>query len=165
VQWPLRGGDDTERPYFLSGDARRPVRLWRWTSAPDRLEVGTAKGVGTFTATSGDDSVSHAARYDAGQWRLQLVRALHPRDTTAGPVFAPGRAVPIVFFVADGSNGEDDVRGAVSTWYAVHLDVPTPPRVYAAPAITVLLTAGLGMLLVTRAQRRESEAGHSNREG
>jgi hypothetical protein len=96
------------------------------------------------------------ARFDAGQWRLQLVRALHPSDTTSGPVFAPGRAVPVAFFVADGSNGEDDVRSAVSTWYAIHLDVPTPARVYAAPAVTVLLTAGLGLLLITRAQRGEN---------
>jgi hypothetical protein len=153
-----------ERPYFLGGDARRPARLWRWTSAPDRVEVGTARGLGTFAATSGDDTVTHVAHYDAGQWRLQLVRALRPRDTTTGPVFVPGRAVPVALFVADGSNGEDAVRGAVSTWYAVHLDVPTPPRVYAAPAITVLLTAGLGMLLITRAQRRETEAVQPERE-
>jgi cbb3-type cytochrome c oxidase subunit III len=160
VQWPLgtSTADDTERPYFLGGSTRRPVQLWRWTSAPDRVEVGSAKGLGTFTpaAASGADSVSHVARFDAGQWRLQLVRALRTSDTTSGPVFAPGRAVPIAVFVADGSNGEDDVRSAVSTWYAIHLDVPTPARVYAAPAVTVLLTAGLGLLLITRAQRSEN---------
>jgi cbb3-type cytochrome c oxidase subunit III len=159
VQWPQgnTSADDTERPYFLGGSTRRPVQLWRWTSAPDRVEIGSAKGLGTFTAGAavGADSVSHVARFDAGQWRLQLVRSLHPSDTTSGPVFAPGRAVPVAFFVADGSNGEDDVRSAVSTWYAIHLDVPTPARVYAAPAVTVLLTAGLGLLLITRAQRGE----------
>jgi hypothetical protein len=64
--------------------------------------------------------------------------------------------------VADGSNGEDGVRGAVSTWYAVHLDEPTPARVYAAPAATALLTAGLGMLLVVRAQRREPRGGQDD---
>ena len=69
---------------------------------------------------------------------------------------SPGRAVPVALFVADGSNGEDDVRSAVSTWYAIHLDVPTPARVYAAPVVTVLLTAGLGLLLITRAQRSET---------
>jgi DMSO reductase family type II enzyme heme b subunit len=159
VQWPHgTAADDTERPYFLGGSTRRPVQLWRWTSAPDRVEVGSAKGLGTFTpaSTSGVDSVAHVARFDAGQWRLQLVRALRPSDTTSGPMFAPGREVPVALFVADGSNGEDDVRGAVSTWYAIHLDVPTPARVYAAPAVTVLLTAGLGLLLITRAQRGEN---------
>jgi DMSO reductase family type II enzyme heme b subunit len=171
VQWPLHPGDDTERPYFLGGSTRRPVQLWRWTSSPDQVQVGAATGLGTFTpsSTAGGDSVAHAARFDNGQWRLQLVRTLQPRDTSRGPVFHPGRAVPVALFVADGSNGEDDVRNAVSTWYAIHLDVPTPARVYAAPAITVLLTAGLGMLLVTRAQRRdhgeEQDSDHTQSEG
>ena len=167
VQWPQRSDDDTERPYFLGGSTRRPVQLWRWSSAPDQMEVGAAQGLGTFAPSSaaGPDSVRHVARYDAGQWRVQLVRALRTGDTLHAPVFMPGKAVPVVFFVADGSNGEDDARAAVSTWYAVYLDVPTPKRVYAAPAITVLLTAGLGLLLVTRAQRRDAEAGQPTREG
>jgi cytochrome c oxidase cbb3-type subunit 2 len=165
VQWPMQHGDDTERPYFLGGSTRRPVQLWRWTSAPDRVEVGSATGLGTFTPAGADgDSVSHAARYDAGQWRLQLVRSLRTRDTTRGPQLKAGAAVPLAIFVADGSNGEDDVRSAVSTWYAIHLDVPTPARVYAVPAITVLLTAGLGMLLITRAQRGDTRAGQPERE-
>jgi hypothetical protein len=46
----------------------------------------------------------------------------------------------------------------VSTWYAVYLDVPTPTRVFVAPLATIALSAGLGMLLVTRAQRRERGA-------
>jgi DMSO reductase family type II enzyme heme b subunit len=166
VQWPQRS-EESERPYFLGGSARRPVQLWRWTSVPDRVQTGSAQGLGTFTPASvtGADSVSHVARFDAGQWRLQLSRTLMTSDTTRGPVFAAGRAVPVAFFVADGSNGEDDVRSAVSTWYAIHLDVPTPARVYAAPAVTMLLTAGLGVLLVTRAQRREHETGRSERTG
>jgi DMSO reductase family type II enzyme heme b subunit len=165
VQWPMQHGDDTERPYFLGGSTRRPVQLWRWTSAPDRVEVGSATGLGTFAPVTDADSVSHVARYDAGQWRLQLVRSLRTRDTTRGPQLKAGEAAPLAIFVADGSNGEDDVRSAVSTWYAIHLDVPTPARVYAVPAVTVLLTAGLGLLLITRAQRSDSRAGQPEREG
>ena len=165
VQWAPGSADDAERPYFLGGSARRPVHVWRWSSAPDRVEVGGERGLGTFApdapAASGDAAaaVAHAARYDDGEWRLQLVRALRAGDTTRAPTFVPGRAVAIALRVADGSNGEDGVRGAVSTWYAIHLDVPTPPRVYVAPAATVILTAGLGLLLVGRAQRRERAAG------
>lgn len=167
LQFPASSGDGSELPYFLGGSTRRPVQLWRWTSAPDRVDVGTARGLGTFAA-AGADTIAHVARYDAGQWQLQLVVPLQAptgaADTTRSPRLVPGRAVPFALFVADGSNGEDDVRGAVSTWYAIHLDVPTPTRVYAAPAVTVLLTAGLGALLIARAQRRERETGPSGRE-
>jgi DMSO reductase family type II enzyme heme b subunit len=161
VQWAppsSKGPDDAERPYFLGGSTRRPVHEWRWSSAPDQLQVGAERGLGTFAAAAGADAagVTHASSYKNGEWRLQLVRPLRVAgaDTTRVPAFTPGHAVPVALRVADGSSGEDDVRGAVSTWYALHLDVPTPARVYAAPAVTVILTAGLGMLLVVRAQRR-----------
>jgi mono/diheme cytochrome c family protein len=165
VQFPPRLTDDAERPYFLGGSARRPVHVWRWSSTPDSLEVGAQTGLGRFAATPGAGDVAHAARFANGEWALQLTRALVPRDTASSPTFIVGRAIPVAFFVADGSNGEDDVRSAVSTWYAVYLDVPTPPRVYAAPIVTMLVTAGLGSLVVLRAQRRERGNGGSTLEG
>jgi DMSO reductase family type II enzyme heme b subunit len=160
VWFPPRLTDDAERPFFLAGSTRRPVAMWRWTSTPDRVEEGAATGLGKFTAqAAGAAGVTSAARYEAGQWQLQLTRALAPADTTRGPRFAPGRAVPVAFFAADGSSGEDEVRGAVSSWYAIHLDVPTPRRVFVAPIAAMLLTAGLGSVLVRQAQRREHRNG------
>src|SRR5205823_10879465 len=144
-----------ERPYFLGGSSRRPVYVWRWMSEPDSLVEGTETGLGHFAARAGTAQVSHAATFDNGEWRLQVARALVPADTAHTPVFTAGRAIPMGFFASDGSNGEGDVRGAVSAWYAIYLDVPTPTRVYVAPAATMLLTAGLGLLVVVQAQRRE----------
>jgi cytochrome c oxidase cbb3-type subunit 2 len=155
VQFPRTITDDAERPFFLGGDARRPAHLWRWSSDPDRLEEGSATGLGQMTPGAGPAEVNHVARHDQGEWQVQLVRALAPRDTAAAPTFTPGRTVPLAFYAADGSNGEDLVRGAVSAWYAVYLDVPTPSRVYVQPIVAVIATAGLGLLVVRRAQRRE----------
>jgi DMSO reductase family type II enzyme heme b subunit len=156
VQFPARWSDDVELPYFLGGSTRQPVMLWRWSSDGDKLEEGTATGLGRFTpAASGN--VAHSARYDRGEWTLQITRPLVPADSAAIP-FVPGRAMPIAFFAADGSSGEDDVRGAVSAWYAVYLDVPAPPRVYIAPVVAVLLTAGLGLAVVRRAQKAGQRA-------
>jgi hypothetical protein len=101
--------------------------------------------------------VAHVARYDSGEWQLQITRPLVPQDTTAATTFPVGEAIPMAFFAADGSNGETDMQGSVSAWYAIYLDVPTPPTVYVAPLIAVALTAGLGLVVVKRAQRR----GHS----
>jgi hypothetical protein len=86
-----------------------------------------------------------------------LTRALASSDPMRAPVFAAGYPIPIAFFAADGSNGEDASRGAVSTWYAIYLDVPTPARVFVAPLATIVLSAGLGTLLVVRAQRRKPD--------
>jgi DMSO reductase family type II enzyme heme b subunit len=167
VQWPQSAREDAERPYFLGGSTKRPVDVWRWSSDPasggSRVEEGAQTGLGHFTA-SASTQVTQASKYTDGQWELVLSRPLTPSDTTHAARLAPGRAIPIAFYAADGSNGEDEIRGAVSTWYAVYLDVPTPTRVFVAPLATILLSAGLGMLLVTRAQRRERESDPSHTE-
>jgi DMSO reductase family type II enzyme heme b subunit len=145
---------DGERPYFLGGSTRRPAHVWRWTSEPDGVDEGVTTGLGTFMPRSGTPQVTHGARFADGEWRLQLTRALVPADTTTAPTLPVGRAIPIAFFAGDGSNGEDEVRGAVSAWYALYLDVPRSSRVYVAPLSAMVLTAGLGILVVRNARRR-----------
>src|SRR2546425_9784349 len=54
---------------------------------------------------------------------------LFPYTTLFRSQFEAGRAIPVAFFVWDGSNGEHDTRMAVSAWYFLALDQPTPPRV------------------------------------
>jgi len=163
VQFPTTS-QAADPPYFLGGSTRRPAHMWRWSSTPDAVAQGTATGLGRFTADASASPLTHAARFTEGEWQLQMTRALVPADTARAPAFVAGRAIPIAFFAADGSNGEDAVRGAVSGWYAIYLDVPTPARVYVAPGLTMLLTAGLGFMLVRQAQRRERSAERSNPE-
>jgi cytochrome c oxidase cbb3-type subunit 2 len=154
IQFPARLADDLELPYFLGGSDRRPVYLWRWSSQGGSLEEGRGSGLGRFSSAPGEAVA--VARYDRGEWVLQVTRPLEPKDTAAAPAFPPGRTIPIAFYAADGSNGEDDVRGAVSAWYALYLDVPTPPRVYVAPVLAAVITAGLGLAAVRHAQRRNA---------
>src|SRR5262249_17399045 len=156
--WAKNPEDESERPYFLGGNTKKPAYTWRWVSEPAAIQEGTSTGLGHFSAFT-SAQVTQSARYADGQWQLVLTPALTPSDTTQAPRWGTGRAIPVAFFAADGSNGEDDIRGAVSTWYAVFLDVPTPSRVFVAPLATIVLSAGLGMLLVTRAQRRDRGGG------
>jgi DMSO reductase family type II enzyme heme b subunit len=142
-----------ERPYFLGGDARRPVYQWQWTSAPDAVAEGRATGLTAF-APAAAIPLTHAATLAVGEWRVHLTRSLIPADTGAAPSFPVGEAIPVAFLAADGSNGEDGVRAAVSAWYAIYLDVPTPAGVYVIPVVAAILTAGLGGLVVVQAQRR-----------
>ncbi|MFQ5703853.1 MAG: c-type cytochrome [Gemmatimonadales bacterium] len=157
VQFPLRSPEGTELPYFLGGDSRRPVYEWQWSSAPDQIAEGRATGLGTFTAYAASQ-VGHSASFEAGRWQLQITRSLVPEDSSVAPVLVPGEPIRIAFFVADGSNGEVGKRGSVSAWSSLYLDVPTPTRVYVAPVVAVLLTAGLGMVVVLRAQKHETGA-------
>lgn len=158
VQFPKRVSDEAEQPYFLGGSSRRPVHLVRWSSDSDRVDQGDGTGLGLFAGHDGSGEWSHTARFENGEWQLQLVRALESADTTASPTFVAGQAIPIAFFAADGSNGELDIRGSVSAWYNVLLAVPTPTKVYIQAVLAGLLTAGLGILMVLQAQRRAPRA-------
>ena len=65
--------------------------------------------------------------------------------------------VPVAFQVWDGDNGEAGNQAAVSTWYFLALEEAVPVSVFVAPIAAFLLTAGLGMVVVARAQKRERE--------
>src|SRR3989441_3828575 len=84
---------------------------------------------------------------------------LFPYTTLFRSQFEAGRAIPVAFFAWDGSNGEHDTRMAVSAWYFLALDQPTPPRVYLSPVVAMAVTLGLGMLVAVRAQRRAGAGG------
>jgi len=159
VQFPRRIPEGMERPYFLMGSAQDPAYQWRWTSArggPGRAVAGTARGIDRFDAMSG--GVTAQARFDQGEWSVVFTRALATADTTNELQFRTGRAIPVAFFAWDGSNGEHDGRMAVSAWYFLALDEPTPLRVYVSPVIAAALTLALGMLWIRRAQRTAGTA-------
>ena len=69
----------------------------------------------------------------------------------------PGVPVPVAFFAWDGDNGEDETRGAVSSWYFLILEQPAGSEIYVAPLVAVLLTGGLGFFFRARARRREDD--------
>jgi len=163
LQFPVSASPDAEPPFFLGGSSRRPVHVWRWESEPDRVQEGSGAGLGQFTPGPASQT-THASRFDNGEWQVQITRALTPVDTAAAPVFTPGGLVPLAFVAADGSSGENEVQGSVSAWYAVYLDIPTPGRVFVQPLVAAVFTAGLGLFVILRAQRRERGAPDSHAE-
>jgi DMSO reductase family type II enzyme heme b subunit len=142
-----------ERPYFLMGAANDAVYQWRWVSGGDgRAVAGLARGLERFDTLPG--AVGARAEYDRGQWRVVFTRSLATADSASQLQFGSERAIPMAFFVRDGSNGEHGGRLALSTWYFLALDTPTPPGAFAAPVVAMVATLGLGLVVVRRAQRR-----------
>jgi mono/diheme cytochrome c family protein len=165
VQFPRRLADGMERPYFLMGSGTDPVYQWRWSSAPAGTVAGLVRGLERFDPLPGA-RVAAQATYDRGEWRVVFTRALATADTANELVFRTGRAIPIALFAWDGSLGEAGARSAVSSWYSLALERPTPPTVYLSPVIAMALTLGLGLVVVRRAQRRTTgEGGREKGEG
>jgi hypothetical protein len=63
-------------------------------------------------------------------------------------VFEIGKFIPFSVSAYDGRNDEDgNTRGAVSAWYFLMMEPPTPLKVYVFPPLVSLcvLIAGIGL--------------------
>jgi DMSO reductase family type II enzyme heme b subunit len=158
VQFPQQLPTGMERPYFLQGDPRRPAYLWRWRSDMQQAEelIATGLGTGNPQDVSGVQ-VQVQSSFSDGEWRVLFRRPLATPDSAADLQIPLAQAVPIAFQAWDGDHGEAGNQGSISTWYFIQLQEKTPVTVYVTPALAMLLTAGLGFLVVVRAQKRERE--------
>ena len=163
VQFPASIPSGRERPYFLMGDARRPVYLWDWNSESRRAVEATATGLGSEQPQPrSSQTVTASAGWEHGEWRLILQRSLATPDSATELQLLTGEVIPIAFHAWDGSNGEVGTQRAVSSWYGIYLERPTPSTVYITPLIAMVLTAGLGLLVIARAQVREESNNSHN---
>lgn len=159
VQFPQTLPSGLERPYFLQGDARRPAYLWSWSSEEDRVVEMVAEGLETGQEQADEgQQLSAVSTWSEGEWRVLFRRPLATPDTTADLQLPLATAVPIAFQAWDGDNGEAGKQTAVSTWYFLALEEATPATVFMAPVVAFLFTAALGLGIVSRAQRRHTEA-------
>jgi DMSO reductase family type II enzyme heme b subunit len=156
VQFPRSIPDGMERPYFLMGDDRDPVYLWRWESARPEAREMLARGLARYEPLAGAEASALVteAVFDRGEWRLVLRRKMDAEGVADRLGFEAGRAIPMALFAWDGSNGETGTQGAIGSWYFLYLDQPTANSVYVTPILATLLTAALGVVVVRRAQRR-----------
>ena len=158
VQFPPAIPEGMARPYFLMGSAADPVYLWVWSSAGEGVREAVGRGLVELEPLEGGSILSSQAEFVDGEWRLLIRRPLHAPEASGRLQLAAGRAIPMAVFAWDGSNAEAGRRGSISTWYFLYLDRPTGRGVYVWPVLATLLTAGLGIVLVTRAQRRSGDA-------
>jgi DMSO reductase family type II enzyme heme b subunit len=156
IQFPAVMPEGRDLPFFLGGDARRPVHLWRWRSDREGLEEALGRGLDSVEPIPpAPDSPTAAAHFEHGAWQLYVRRSLDPADPEQRLGMPQGEAIPIAFFAADGSSGETHHRGAISSWYYLHLDTPVAATIYTVPISVALLTALLGVGIVARARRTQ----------
>jgi mono/diheme cytochrome c family protein len=154
VQFPGAMPDGRELPYFLGGDSGEPVYRWRWTSDAEGIVEEMARGLDDVESLPDADRRPTArAAFDAGEWRLLIRRPLASDDPQRRLALPTGEPVPVAFFAQDGSSGETDGRGSLSSWYYLYLDTPVSAAVYILPVAAALLTALAGWGLVARARR------------
>jgi len=160
VQFPVVLPKGMEKPYFLMGDAAKPVTLWRWhggtTEAGEGVQLITATGIDKHEER---DAVRLAAKgvYKDGTWRVVMMRARTPADTAKDIAFTEGSFIPIAFANWDGSNAEKGTHHTVTTWYWLQLKPPTGSRPLLAALAAMLLVGGVLVWWGRGAARRREE--------
>lgn len=155
IQFPTEIPEGMDRPYFLMGSSQNPVYLWSWRSDRDGVRPANARGMNDIEPLDG--VLPAEAQWDAGRWELMVRRPLQATEGGERLSFEPGVAIPIAFFAWDGDHGEEGTRGAISSWYFIYLLQDPPASTYVTPLLAFVLTGGLGLVVVARAQRRERE--------
>ena len=117
VQFPVNL--DTQKPYFLNGDADHPVNLWKWMTSTYKAIEMNANGLESWTAQ--EESAVHAkGHFRFGRYSLILKRPLKGGDKDIQ--FQTGRPIPIAFNVWDGYHGETGNKKSISSWFTLWLD-------------------------------------------
>lgn len=185
IQWPAKLQDlfGAEKPYFIMGDSKKPVDIWKAsflvqdynaTNAPKpegyKMDVKVSETVGHgFDALTPKESEPTIQVVDAifkqGQVSVLFKRAL----TTEGEfdVQIPSeKFIPVSFFQWSGRNKEKDEHMAISTWYYTILEPPLPDSLYYMPPIMAVVFIGLQGWLVwmTKRTRKMFEEGKAIRD-
>lgn len=123
VQFPASPVEDGRRPYFLNGDSRRPVNLWKWQSHPnDAVEIN-ATGLNQWTTQPKEHQlVFSKSAYRYGRYFLVLNRKLTTKNMGNDVQFKKKVMIPIAFNVWDGSQGEEGTKKAISSWFYLVLE-------------------------------------------
>ena len=139
IQWPATPPEGVTKPYFLFGDAQKPVDLWFLDLAGQRVRQFNGRGSAGLTPIEGAE-VTGQGSYAGGAWSAVFVRALR---STSGASFAEGQYLPVAFSVWDGTARERGNRRGLTQWFYVYL----PPREKPSAAVPMAKAAGTVLLL------------------
>jgi DMSO reductase family type II enzyme heme b subunit len=144
IQFPTKASEGA-RPYLFMGDKKLGVNIWQW-KAPDTLAAEfTAAGPENMIQQEKQD-VKVAAAYSDGHYRVLFRRLLNSGEEKH-TIFEIGKFMPFSVALYDGRNNEADKKGAISAWYYLVPEPPTPAKVYILPPIIFLIVLGIGIML------------------
>jgi DMSO reductase family type II enzyme heme b subunit len=168
IQFPVKIPEGLERPYFFLGQLERPVVLWYWKADwdedPERktpVEVLSATSFRDPLVPLPDESqiVMGKGVFQAGRWKVVMIRSLATGSREKDITFAVGRPIPIAFYAWDGSNGEQQLLMSLSSWFYLILEASTPTTVYLYAFLAVLGGFGVELSLVRWVRSRPTILG------
>ncbi len=185
IQWPAKLQDlfGAEKPYFIMGDSKKPVDIWKAnflakdysaTNAPNdegyQLDVSVEEMVGFgFDALQAKESEAKVEVVDS-IYHQGRVKILFRRDLKTDGEFdvqIPTETfIPVAFMQWAGRDKEKDEIMAISTWYYTILKPALPQSLYYMPPImAVIFVCFQGwMVWMTKRTRKMYDEGKVKRD-
>ncbi|MFI5295545.1 MAG: c-type cytochrome [Thermodesulfovibrionales bacterium] len=151
IQFPSKSSEGAE-PFFLMGDKKLAVNIWQWKASDDLAVEFNAQGPSAVTQQEKQD-LQVVPSYREGLYRIMFKRALQTGDKDDA-AFEVGKFTPFAVTLYDGRNDEENNKGAVSAWYFMELEPPTPVKVYVLPPIAFIAFLGIGLVLRKSVKRK-----------
>jgi len=172
VQWPAKLQDlfGAEKPYFIMGDSKKPVDIWKAnfmakdyssTNAPNekgyQLDVSVEELVGFgFDAIQAKESESKVQVVDS-IYHQGRVKILFKRDLSTEGEFdvqiPTEQFIPVAFMQWSGWDKEANETMAISTWYYTILKPALPKSLYYMPPIMAVIFVGFQGWLIWMTKR------------
>jgi DMSO reductase family type II enzyme heme b subunit len=146
VQFPTEPPEGAAKPYFLSGDAMRPVEIWFQDLASKGGRRYIGRGEGKLSEDGGFEAISG---YEDGEWWFAFAK-----ERGEGGVMEQGAFVPVAFSVWDGFSGETGSARGITSWYSLYLEPGGAPSPYVPAAKAAAGILFLEILVVWFARRR-----------
>ncbi|MFQ5449129.1 MAG: c-type cytochrome [Nitrospinaceae bacterium] len=173
MQWPAKLQDlfGAEKPYFIFGDSKKPVDIWRAsflakdynpTNPPKDtgyqldLKVDEFNGNG-FDALKPKETPPSVEVVDSifkqGRVKILFRRALTTENVETDVQIPAEQFIPVSFMQWAGRDKEKDEHMAISTWYYTILKPALPKSLYYMPPIMAVVFIGLQGWLVWMTKR------------
>jgi len=185
IQWPAKLQDlfGAEKPYFIMGDSKKPIDLWKAnfmvqdyspTNAPKeegyKLDVSVEELLGYgFDSISAKDYEGKVEVVDSifqqGRVKILFKRALATEGEFDVQI-PTEKFIPVAFMQWAGRDKESDEHMAISTWYYTILKPALPASLYYMPPImAVIFVCFQGWLVwMTKRTRKMYDEGKMRRD-
>jgi mono/diheme cytochrome c family protein len=185
IQWPAQLQElfGAEKPYFINGDSKKPVDIWKAnflaqdynaTNAPNpegyKLAVTVEETVGYgFDAIKAKESEPKVQVVDS-KFHQGRVKIMFKRDLKTDGEFdvqiPTEQFIPVSFLQWSGWDKEKDEHMAISTWYYTILKPALPASLYYMPPImAVVFVCFQGWLVwMTKRTRKMYDEGKVKRD-
>ena len=174
IQWPgqLEELFGAEKPYFIYGDSKKPVDIWKAnfmvkdykdTAAPNPngydLDISVTELVGYgFDAVSEKETPGGVeivnSKYHQGRVKVMFKRSMVTENPDKTDVQIPTKTyIPISVMDWSGWGKEHDEHMAISTWVYTILVPENPPSMLYMPPIMMVVFFGFQMWVVWMTKR------------